>query len=88
MHTDEYEISVWREIALCRKVIERLKNALQEKEARYGMATKDFLSGFKAGLFPELNHDFLLWSEESHELHNWQHKLREYEEAFQMLKNI
>ena len=36
MQTDEYEISIGREVTLCRKVIERLGNTLKGKEKRYG----------------------------------------------------
>ena len=43
MHTDEYEISFGREISLCRKMIKRLRRALGDREAQYGMTTEAFL---------------------------------------------
>jgi hypothetical protein len=43
MHTDEYEISIGREISLCGKLIRRLKRSIQKKEKKYGISTEDFL---------------------------------------------
>jgi hypothetical protein len=88
MHTDEYEISVGREITLCRKVIDRLTNALRVREKRYGMATEEFLAAFQEGRFPEPDRDLLSWNEDSRELQSWRQKLVEYEDAFQMLKQM
>jgi hypothetical protein len=88
VHTDEYEISIGREVTLCRKVIKRLCSALKEKEKRYGISTEAFLEEFLLGKLPEENHDFRQWKEEYQELGNWQQKLREYEEALQVLKGI
>jgi len=45
MHTDEYEISIGREISLCRKLIRRLKSSIQKREKRYGISTEGFLKG-------------------------------------------
>jgi hypothetical protein len=88
MHTDEYEISVGREITLCRKVIVRLRNALRVREKRYGMATEEFLAASREGRFTEPDRDFLSWNEDARELQCWQQKLREYEDAFQKLKEM
>ncbi len=88
MHTDEYEISVGREIVLCRNVVDKLIKSLREKEKRYGMSTEEFLSAFREGRFQESNRDFVSWAEDSRELENWTQKLREYEEAFRTLKDI
>jgi hypothetical protein len=88
MHTDEYEISVGREIIHCRKLINKLSQGLREWEERYGMSTEEFLSALQEGRLPASNQDFLSWAEDSRELKNWTQKLREYEEAYQMLKNI
>ena len=34
MHTDEYEISLGREITLCRKMVRQLKAGLERREKR------------------------------------------------------
>jgi len=88
MHTDEYEISVGREIVLCRKVIDRLTKALREKEKKYGMSTEEFLTAFMEGRLLEIRKDFGIWAEDARELENWRKKLRDYEEALKMLKHI
>jgi hypothetical protein len=88
MHTDEYEISIGREVTLCRKIIARLGTALREKEKRYGMSTEDFLEAVRLGkLVCEIT-DFLKWRDEHQELGNWERKLLEYEEALRVLKGI
>ncbi len=88
MHTDEYEISIGREIGLCRKVVDKLTKGLQEKENRYGMSTQEFLSALREGRLPKVNQDYVSWADDSRELENWTQKLREYEEALRMLKDI
>jgi hypothetical protein len=88
MHTDEYEISVGREINLCRKLIDKLAKKLREREKGYGMSTEDFLSAFREARLPASNRDFVSWAEDSQELKTWTQRLREYEEAFRMLKKI
>jgi hypothetical protein len=87
MHTDEYEISVGREITLCRKFVERLKHSLGEREKRYKMTTESFLQTLEQGHISEQG-DFRSWHEEYHQLRYWQKMLSDYEEALRSLKGI
>ncbi len=86
MHTDEYEISLGREIALCRAVIKRLTNALQAREKRYGMSTEAFLQVFDQGQLTGPKRDLRKWREDHQELPKWQQKLKEYQQALSMVK--
>ena len=61
MHTDEYEISIGREINLCGKLIRRLKRSLEKKEKQYGLSTADFLNAFDQGRLAHTNPDFVKW---------------------------
>jgi hypothetical protein len=88
VNTDEYEISIGREVTHCRMMIERLKKGLHERESRYGMSTEDFLKTRRQGGVSGQNRDHEAWHEESLELEFWRTKLREYEEALQLLKGI
>jgi hypothetical protein len=88
MHTDEYEISIGREIRLCRRVSERLRNSIRDKEKKYGMTTEAFLQFLEQSRSAVPDHDFQNWRKDHLELQSWQQKLKEYEKAFQMLKGI
>jgi hypothetical protein len=88
LHTDEYEISVGREINHCRKRVDKLTKALQEREKHYGMTTEEFLSAHREGQLTKDNQDFEKWKEDAKELESWSRHLKGYEEAYRMLKNI
>jgi len=85
MHTDEYEISIGREIASCRKKIRQLKYSLERREMQYGMTTEAFLQALEEGCLSE-QHPIQCWSQEYQELQYWQKILTEYEEALESLK--
>jgi hypothetical protein len=85
MHTDEYEISLGREIALCRKMVRQLKDALEKREKQCGMTTEAFLQTIEAGCPPE-SHPLQSWSQEYQELRYWQKMLTEYVKALESLK--
>ena len=85
MHTDEYEISIGREIAFCRKMVRQLKDSLEGREKQCGMTTEAFLQTLEAGCWSE-QHPMQRWSQEYQELRYWQKMLTEYEEAMESLK--
>jgi hypothetical protein len=85
MHTDEYEISLGREIALCRKRVRQLQDSLARREKRCGMTTAAFLKAVAGGgLFDQQSMQG--WNQEYQELQYWQKMLTEYEEARESLK--
>jgi hypothetical protein len=85
MHTDEYEISIGREIAFCRKMVRQLKGSLERREKQCGMTTEAFLQTLEEGCLSE-QHPIQSWSQEYQELRYWQKMLTEYEEAMESLK--
>ncbi len=87
MHTDEYEISIGREVTLCRKLIKRLRSSLSEKEKKYGLSTRAFLDALSQGRLSADNPDFRNWSDEHLELENWERLLSGYEEELRKLKS-
>lgn len=87
MHTDEYEISIGREIALCRKIIKQVRDSLHTREKQHGMTTEELLQAMEQGRLGEQS-DFRSWRQEYQDLHYWQKKLNDYEEALQSLKGI
>jgi hypothetical protein len=87
MHTDEYEISLGREIAFCRKKVRQVKDALERREKHWGMTTAAFLQALEAGRLSEL-HPIQEWRQEYQDLRYWQKTLTEYEEALESLKRL
>ena len=87
MHTDEYEISIGREIALCRKMIGQLKDSLERREKQSGLTTEAFLQALEEGSLSE-QHPIQRWNQEYQELQYWQKILTEYEEALESLKKL
>jgi hypothetical protein len=85
MHTDEYEISIGREIALCRRMVRQLKDSLARREKQSGMTTAVFLQAMEEGC-PSEHHPLQSWNQEYQKLQYWQKMLAEYEEALESLK--
>ena len=87
MHTDEYEISMGREIAFCRKMVRKLKDSLERREKQYGMTTAAFLQSPEKGCL-SAQHPIHSWTQEYQELQYWQKTLAQYEEALESLKRL
>jgi hypothetical protein len=88
VHTDEYEISIQREMILCGKAIKRLGNAINSREKQYGMKTEALLLLLEQDRPTKQNDDFLSWREDHMELQVWRKRLRDYEDALEMVKEI
>lgn len=88
MHTDEYEISLSREIKVCRNVIARVVRTLSMFEGRYGMSSREFAEEAVLDRGPAMmdEADRLSWLEEIGALRTWEKRLSEYEEALRDLK--
>jgi hypothetical protein len=87
MHTDEYEISIGREIALCRKMVRKLKDSLTRREQQCGMTTAAFLQALEDRCQSE-QHPLQSWNQEYQRLQHWQKMLAEYEKALESLKRL
>ncbi len=86
MHTDEYEISLSRELAVCRGKIESIRRSLKEREKRHAMKTEAFVEEFNSGKTGTDNPDFDEWMKEYEALARWEGLLRQYESALRMMK--
>ena len=87
MHTDEYEISLGREIAFCRKKVRQLQDALERRAKHCGMTTEAFLQALEEGCLSE-QHPVQSWNQEYQELQYWQKTLTEYEAVLESLKRL
>ena len=86
MHTDEYEISIGREVNLCRKLIKSLGKEICGFEKRYSMDTETFLQDCEVGIPSKNDEDFSNWRKAWRELQFWKKTLDEYERALASLK--
>lgn len=85
LQTDEYGISISREITVCKNMIDRQQKALFRFEKRYDISTQQIV----AGELPEGGgkaSDLDEWRNGYEGLLAWQQRLREYEEAYKALK--
>ncbi len=87
MHTDEYEISIGREITLCQNMIKLLERKLEDRAEKFGMSRDAFSNAMEQGRLPNDN-ICKKWQMESRELDIWRNRLQEYEQALQSIKEI
>ncbi len=78
MYTDEYTISLSRELAVCGSQIRKVKQALAGLEHRYGYTTKDFSARLRSGQLTTDTDDFRRWSGLVVSLRAWTEKKEEY----------
>ncbi len=64
MHTDEFEISLFRELKVCGNTIKRIRKTLDLMEQKHGKTTEAFIEEYRSG---KLDHDiknkddYLVW---------------------------
>lgn len=86
MHTDEYEISLSRELEVCRKYILKIKKALRGFEEKYKIPTEEFLKRYNGGELPGSERDYTAWFETCEALKKWEERLREFERIYRQMK--
>lgn len=86
MHTDEYEISLFREIDVCKKAICKIRKSLQMMEKKYNITTEEFVEGYLCGKFSALNKDFIDWNVNDGLFKKWQEREKDYEEILERMK--
>ena len=85
LQTDEYGISISREITVCRNMIERQRNPLIRFEKQYGFFTEEVVKNESLKIDTKTR-DLDQWRNEYEGLLAWQQRLREYEEAYATLR--
>ncbi len=89
MHTDEYEISLSRELSVCKNTIHRIKKSLDILERKHGKTTDVFIKELRDGKLPELpefKEDYEAWQSSYESLMRWEELERQYQEAFRVMK--
>ncbi len=86
MHTDEFEISLSRELSVCKNIIKKVERSLADMEKRYNLKTEVFVKEFHNGKITEINEDFITWLNNYETLKRWHDTMRQYEEIFRIMK--
>ena len=83
MHTDEYEISIAREIAVCKNIIAKIRKDLEKREAVFGVNSQEIVS-FPAAAVPMKEQK--KWREDVEALPVWEQRLKEYQDALAAMR--
>jgi hypothetical protein len=86
MHTDEYEISLYRELEVCKKTIGKLQKSLRAIEKKYNTTTDKFVEAYRGGGFSSGDKDFIDWTGGHEALKRWEERKRQFEEIFHRMK--
>jgi len=89
MHTDEFEISLYRELKICGNAIHRINKFLVRMEQKHGMRTEVFIEEYRNDkLANNLNHqsDYRAWEANYESLKRWQNLERQYQEQFRIMR--
>jgi hypothetical protein len=85
VHTDEYEISLSREVGVCDSAIRKCRRILGSMEARHGMTTAEFLERVRLGRLPATP-DFTEWQKSIKKLRYWTETRSEYQGLLDIMK--
>jgi hypothetical protein len=89
VHTDEFEISLSRELNVCKNTIQRIQKSLGILERKHNMTTEVFIQELLNNSLtghPEYKEDYDAWQSSYESLKKWEELERQYQEAFRMMK--
>ncbi len=86
MHTDEFEISLSRELDVCRSRLRDIEAFLGRMEAQYHMKSEAFAADFRSGKLTGGNGDFAAWADQYEALMRWKKLQDDYEALFYDMK--
>ncbi len=89
MHTDEFEISLSRELKVCENTIRRIRKTLDMMERKHHKSTETFVEEYKSGKMvvdPNYKDDFTAWESSYEALKKWQDLERQYQEQYSIMK--
>jgi hypothetical protein len=86
MHTDEYEISLTREINVCRSVIKQTQIQLTRRRQRFGMDLPQAVATAAEGSPVIDGKELVAWQEDVEALSQWEQRLEQYHEALAAMR--
>jgi hypothetical protein len=89
LHTDDFEISLSRELNVCKNTIQRIKKSLGILERKHNKTTEVFIQELLNKTLTgqvEYKEDYEAWQSSYESLKKWEELERQYQEAFRMMK--
>ncbi len=89
MHTDEFEISLFRELKVCGNAIKRIEKFLDMMERKHKKTTESFIEEYRRGALDKegaFQDDYRVWESSYESLRQWQNLERQYQEQFRIMK--
>jgi hypothetical protein len=89
MHTDEFEISLLRELRVCGNTIQRIKKTLILMEQKHHKTTETFVDEYRSGRLkddPDNRDDYAAWQSSYESLLQWKDLERQYQEKLSIMK--
>ena len=82
MRTDEYEISMYREIDVCKRMIAGLKKTLTIIQNKHNKSSNIFIKELESGNDLKAEENCREWKENYDALKKWEEKLLQYEDLY------
>jgi hypothetical protein len=86
MHTDEYEISLAREINVCERVVNQTLRNLARCKTRFGTDYPRAVQAAAEGSLAIDPAELAAWREDFEALPQWQQRLDQYREALAVMR--
>ena len=86
MHTDEYEISLAREIKHCEQVVRTTKQALADRQQRFGVDYAAAAAAVAASRLQIDGRELAAWREDDEALPVWEQRLGDDREALSVMR--
>ncbi len=79
MDTDEYAISLSRELDVCTSYIREIERLLSRMEKKHDRKTEQAIADFRGGRVADQDGDFAAWAKAYESLEGWKRRRGEYE---------
>jgi len=86
MHTDEYEISLGRELNHHQRVVKKIRAALEKRRLCYQMDYAEATEAAAAGRLVITAKELAAWREDAEALPRWEQRLEEYRQVLSMMR--
>lgn len=86
MHTDEYEISINRELNHCLHVVNTTRANLEQRTRRYGMGYEQAVMAVGENRLQISAKELARWQDDIEALPQWEQRLKEYREALAVMR--
>jgi hypothetical protein len=86
MHTDEYEISIARELNHHQQVVKKIRAMLAERQQKFAMTYPEAAQAATEGQLTITAKELAQWQDDVEALPVWEQRLEEYRKALAMMR--